>query len=765
MLFLAVVVVFSPSFVAGFIWDDDAMLTRNSLIRGPLSNFWFTTQPIDYFPLTYSSLWVEWRLWGMNPTGYHITNVVLHALSCIILWRAFIRLKISAAWLAALLFAIHPVNFESVAWIAERKNVLAMFFYSITVWAFVRFVQSRERRFYIVSLLAFLLSLLAKPAAAPWPMAALVIAYCCERTVSGTTTLNLRKRLKKYSIWTAPFFATTILLSVATVAFQYGNAITADVRTRFDADILTRLARAEVDVWFYLSKAIVPYPLLFVYPKWSFSNRLLALVPCALLIALFVILLKFRRSWSKVGLFAVAYYVLLLTPVLGFFNIYFQRYSYVADHWQYFALPAITVLIAFYLKKARLHYFAGPALVLIFASLTFMRCGAFHDSDSVWQDTLAKDPKCCLALNQLAVNCTAAGKLEEATNYYFHSLELDPNEAQTHVNLGYCQVLMEKADDGIAQIGEAIRIDPSFSYAYYYLGLALRKQGKIDEAIAGFREAIRLNPTFAPSYDELATTVWSLGQRDEAISLLRHALVKEPDDVGALIHLGNFLTDIGKSDEGLPFLQKAIALEPKNADARIGLGNNFWSANQANAAQDQFAIALQIDPSSASALYAMATCLRLSGQNNEAAKLYEQLLAQNPQQTEAHFQLAMLLVVDKKTQNAIDHFREAARLKPNWFEPFNNLARVLATVPNPIASDRAEAVRLAEHAVELTGGTNAMTLDTLGVAWARTDDFTKASEAAHRAINAARTSGRSNLIPSIEKRISLYEKHVAYIGR
>src|SRR5207248_632784 len=142
----------------------DSVLTANSLITGPLHVIWFTRVPFDYFPLTYSSLWLEWRLWGANPIGYHIVNVLLHAGSCIVLWQVFERLKFPGAWLAALLFAVHPVNVESVAWIAERKNVLAMFFYALTAWSFVVFAQTRNARFYVASVVAFLLSLLAKPA-------------------------------------------------------------------------------------------------------------------------------------------------------------------------------------------------------------------------------------------------------------------------------------------------------------------------------------------------------------------------------------------------------------------------------------------------------------------------------------------------------------------------------------------------------------------------------------------------------------------------
>lgn len=229
LILVAVVVAFSPVFSAGFIWDDDIMLTRNPLISGPLHAFWLSAKPVDYFPLTYTTLWIEWRLWGMNPLGYHITNVLLHALSCVILWRSFVQLNFPAAWLAALLFAVHPVNVESVAWIAERKNVLAMLFYSLTAWSFVCFVRSRNHRFYVLSIAAFILSLLAKPAAAAWPLIAFatgwwICTHSNNRADNRGSQTNL-EILRKCCRWVIPFFLSAAIIAPVTIWFQSHNSM------------------------------------------------------------------------------------------------------------------------------------------------------------------------------------------------------------------------------------------------------------------------------------------------------------------------------------------------------------------------------------------------------------------------------------------------------------------------------------------------------------------------------------------------------------
>ena len=762
VILIAVVVVFWPSFSAGFIWDDDNMLTANGMIRGPLRDFWFSARALDYFPVTYTSLWLEWRLWGMNPMGYHITNVVLHALGCVVLWRAFVRLKFPAAWLAALLFAIHPVNVESVTWIAERKNVLAMLFYTITVWGFVRFVQSRERRFYIVSLIAFLLSLLAKPAAAPWPLVALGIAFWMDRSGAERATGNVRQRWTKYCLWAAPFFVATIVLSIVTVASQNGGIVAGD-QMWFHADLLTRVEKAGLNVWFYLLKAVVPFPLMFVYPKWHLGGPVGALVAGVALIGVVAVFMKYRGTWGRPGLLALLYFLLLLTPVLGLFNVYFLRYSDVADHWQFFALPAVTVLIAFYLQKVKLHYWAGVALLLVFACLTFARCRVFHNDESVWQDTLAKNPTCSLALDQLGLISEQAGRPDEASKYFARSLEVEPNDPLTRVNLGCCFAMMGKVDDGMAQLRETIRRVPNSSYAYYEMGLMLRQQGKLDEAIQEFREAVQRGSGFLPSYNELGKTLWLVGKRDEAIAVLRKALDVEPTDVDALICLGAFLKDERKPSDGLPFLQKAVALEPGSADAHANFGSALWALNDRHGAQDEYTKALKLDPGCEIALYGMADSLRVSGQRDAATLFYEEILAKNPQHAESHFQLGMIRAAGNQKEVALAHFREAARLKPNWIEAVNNLAWFLATDPKSTPADEAQAVRLAQHAVELSGGRNPVAMDTLGVAWARNEVFSKATNAANGAIQVAVQTGKTNLVADIQKRLALYNQGRAYL--
>lgn len=802
LLFVAVVAAFWPAFSAGFILDDDVMVTDNPLMRGPLGNFWFTTKPIDFFPLTYTTLWLEWRHWGMNPIGYHVTNVLLHGLSCIILWRIFERLKFPGAWFAALLFAVHPVNVESVAWVAERKNVLAMFFFTITAWAFIRYTQTDQKRFYGLSLTAFVLSLLAKPAAAPWPVVAFALMWWTSRNAvtPSEKLVSPWPLVAKCFVRTLPFFLLTIVLSAATVWFQYNRAIGKVDGHLHYPDLLTRMTAAASIPWFYLGKALVPWGLTLAYPLWNVNpHALIYWLPAVAFLALFMVLWVYRERGAKPYLVGLAYFVLLISPVLGFFKMASHRYCFVADRWEYFALPAVTVLVAITLKRFKFFNIAAVIIATTFACLSFAQAKVYRNHESLWRDALQKNPSSWLAANGLGFSLQAAGRLDDAIACYNRSLGINPDQAEAHCNIGdallsqgktilatehfreairidptyatshynlACVLQQEgKIDEAVSEYREALRTHSDWAHAHYNLGTALQQQGKVDEAIAEFRLALKYDDHYAPAYNNLGCLLAMQGKHHEGIAQIQRALELVPNYPDSYFNIGTILLDEHKPVEAIPFLQKAVASTPGKVEARVNLGKAFLAVKQLQTAQEQFTDALALNPRHEGALYNMANCLRLAGQTNQAVERYEEVLAQNPKNAECHFQLATLLLSTDRKQAAIDHLREAARLNPNWIQPINNLAWYLATDPNSTPADHAQAVHLAEHAVELSRGRNPVTLDTLGTAWARNQVFAKASDAARRAIEVATVSGQTNLVADIQKRLALYASGTAYIER
>src|ERR1051325_1343613 len=398
ILLLATFAAYLPALKGWFIWDDDFWVFGNRAIKAAngLRSIWFSTQLPDYFPLTATSFWLEWRLWGTDPLGYHLTNVLLHGLGVVLLWRVLRLLEIPGAWLAALLYAVHPVNVESVAWISERKNTLSLAFFLLSLFWFLRSeaeskvqspkseleskVQSpkskvqngvvsasdpgssESRRCYLLSLGAFLLALLAKTSVVMLPLVLLLCLWWQRRPEVQRPKSKVQSP-KEYEVPGAkshasrlthhasritpldltrlvPFVLLSVTFGLVTVWFQYNRAIGTDVVRA--SGMVERLATAGRAVWFYLGKALVPQNLMVIYPRWQ-SNpaSIIAWLPALAILGVLAVAWWFRRGWGRSVLFALGYFLVMLLPVLGFLNISFFKYSFVADRWQYLALIGI----------------------------------------------------------------------------------------------------------------------------------------------------------------------------------------------------------------------------------------------------------------------------------------------------------------------------------------------------------------------------------------------------------------------------------------
>ena len=486
---------YSFAFPGQFHLDDAEYITRNPLITGErgLRPLWFSTAPKDYYPLTFTVLWLEWHLWGSHAAGYLTVNIVLQAINVLLLWLVLRRYKLAGAWLAALLFAVHPLNVATVAWLSQIKSILAMSFALLVVLADQRFTETRRLRWYAAALVLFLLALLSKSAVVTLPVV-LVLLNAWQR----------RKFVRADMVRYVPFFALSILFGLVTIWFQSHRVLeTTPVR---QIGFLARAGDAACALWFYVGKALLPVNLMLVYPNWtSPQSGVWQMLAVAGWLMVIMVLWRLRQEGALV---ALGCYVAMLLPVLGFFDQGFYAFSLVADHWQYFALPALLVLPAELLVKARrmagrvaLPTTATVVGVLLLA--TIGRASLFSDAESLWRDSVARNPGSWVTHFNLGLALKEQGRIEEAIACYRQALQLNPNDVKSHNNLGNALLEQNQFGEAVVQFREAIRLKPDLPAAHNNLGVALARMGRLTEAAAEFREAVRLDADYAEARNNL----------------------------------------------------------------------------------------------------------------------------------------------------------------------------------------------------------------------------------------------------------------------
>jgi len=781
-----------PVWRAGFIWDDDSFLVNNPLIKDPrgLHGFWCTTAAPDYFPMTSSTLWLEWRLWGAHPLGYHLVNVLLHALSAVLWWRLLLRLfpqPPAAAWLAAALFALHPVNVESVAWITERKNTLAMVFFVLTLLGYLRFELTGRRLWYGLALGSFVLALLSKTAVVPLPLVLLALAWW-QRHAIGRRDLGRA----------LPFFAIALALGCVTLWFQSHRAIGTEL-VRTDS-LASRLAAAGWAIWFYLGKALWPLDLSFIYPRWQIHpDAPLSYLPALLLVLALGWAWHYRRRGARPWFFALGYFIVMLLPVLGFLNIYFMRYSLVADHWQYFSIMGILALVAGAVTRALrwvlpsnplLRPLACAALLAILGALTWRQCGIYADAETLWQKTLARNPGSAMVQNNLGNALLQTGRASDAIACFQKALEIEPDDAEARNNLGTALLQQGRVDEALSQFQLARQSQPNFPGTYYNLGVALTQKGLVDQAIAAYQQAVQLKPDYAVAHNNLGLALAHKGQLDQARLHYQLALDAEPDDALAHGNLGDLLLQQGKLDQALDHFQKALDLQPRSAQAHYNLANALLQAGQPDQAILHYQQALDLDPNYAQACVNLGNVLVQKANLPQALVQYRRALALRPDLAQAHDNLGLVLVQLGQFEEALDHYAQAARLEPqnplpellaaraclrrgqsaqaiphlrsallrnpDDLQSLAQLARLLASDPDPALRDGPEALRLARRANALSGVQVPFLLDTLAMAYAESGRFTDAQQTLQLAIQLATAAGDNDALAAMRPRLQLY---------
>jgi Tfp pilus assembly protein PilF len=505
---LLVIIAFFPALSGGFIWDDDAYVTGNALLTAPdgLKRIWFSLDsPSQYFPLTYTTFFIERGLWGLNPAGYHWVNLLLHAANALLVWQLLKRLSVPGSWLAAAIFALHPVQVESVAWIAERKNVLSLFFYLLALMSWIEFIEERPRplwRFYLLSLVYSALALLSKTTACTIPIALVLVLWLKEKPINRFRLMQI-----------IPFIGLGVGMGFLTMWWErYHQGTQGEL---FGLGLPERILVASHAIWFYAGKLVWPVDLTFSYPHWTINSSdplaygwLCLGMICAA--AIFLI----RRFVGRSVEVAMLFYVASLCPVLGFIMLYTFRYTFVADHYQYvasigpIALAAAGITMAFKSRHILMKSAFCGALLLTLGMLTWRQCGVYHDLETLWRDTLAKNPDSGMAHSNLgALLLYKKENIGEAVEHFRRAVQINPDLAGTYFHLGVALINQGQYDEALENFQKSIQIDPDSADAYFYSGVALGQLGRTKKAIIQYRYSLQLNPE---KDDALNNLTWIL---------------------------------------------------------------------------------------------------------------------------------------------------------------------------------------------------------------------------------------------------------------
>src|SRR6266513_2536678 len=576
---------YRPAWHGGFLWDDDAYIINNELLTAPhgWQRIWFSLDsPSQYFPLTYSTFRIEHALWGLNTTGYHWVNLLLHVGNALLVWAVLARLRVPGSWLAAAIFALHPVQVESIAWIAERKNVLMGFFFLLTLLAWIAFVDERIRRpwiFYCLALIFYALALSAKATACTLPAALFLILWLQKNPIRMRRLMQI-----------VPFVVLGVGMGLLAVWWERYHQGTNRAVFPFLSPI-ERILVASRAVWFYLSKIFWPSNLTFIYPRWNISPAdLLDYVWLLAGIAACVVIYFLRRYFQRSVEVAAAFFVATLSPVLGFIMLFTFRYTFVADHYQYLAcIGPIALVSAGVVSLADMlqHYrvFILTAALFVVATLgvlTWRQSAMYGDIETLWRITLKRNPECWMAHTNLGIVLLQKGQLDDGIAQYRAALQMQPDSWDAEYNLGTALVTKGEVDEAILHCERAVAMQPNDPDSQVSLGDALLHKKRVDEAIVHYQNALGTRPDYSLAHYGLGRAFLEKGEADNAIQHCRTALVIRPDDADCHTVLAVALEEKGETPEAIHHYEKALVIFPKSISA---LTNLAWlratSSNEA----------------------------------------------------------------------------------------------------------------------------------------------------------------------------------------
>jgi tetratricopeptide (TPR) repeat protein len=691
--------------------DDSAYVTENSHVQHGLTRdnvVWaFTNLEAGFWhPLTWLSYLLDYQTYGLRPGGFHLTNLLLHAASTILLFLALRRMT-GAVWRSALvaaLFALHPLHVESVAWIAERKGLLSTFFFMLALWAYAGYVEKAEgqtlpagrqglkaKGWYGLALLFFILGLMSKTMVVTLPVVLLLLDWWPLHRLQLS---SLGRR-----VWEKlPFFACSLVCGILTVYAEKGaGALSSGAECPFGG----RIANAILSYARYLLQTVWPANLAVIYPYpntiavWSMAGA------AALLLIISAIALRMARHRPCIAV-GWLWYLVTLLPVIGLIQVGIHAS---ADRYTYIPLIGVFVSLVWGIGDWLERFKYRTAIAVVLGAAALFLCGLnsarqlryWKNGVLLFSHAIEVTENNYFVRKGLGIALATKGQIDEAIRQFQEVIRLKPDDTEAHYNLGIALARKGQTEEAIRQFQEAIRLKPDYTKAHYNLGDALARKGQTDEAIRQFQEAIRLKPDDAEAHNNLGTALARKGQTEEAIRQYQEAIGLKPDNAEAHYNLGNILFKKDQTDEAIRQFQEAIRLTPDYAEAHYSLGNALGRKGQIEEAIRQYQEVIRLNPEYADAHYNLGSALLTKGQIEEAIHQFREVIRFKPDDAEAHNNLGTALGKKGQTEEAISQFQEVIRLKPDSAHAHNNLGTALLT-----KGQIEEAISQFQEAIRLT---------------------------------------------------------------
>jgi tetratricopeptide (TPR) repeat protein len=581
--------IYFPCLNGTWLWDDGLEVSENPILKaaGGWWTPWIRPEGMDYFPLKSTLQWVEWHVWGANPLGYHLANLGLHILSALLVWRLLRLLGVRAAFIGGLIFAVHPVAVESVAWISEFKNTVSLPPLLLAAIAYVNFDRDGRRGSWVASLAWFIAALACKTSVVMFPLVVLLHGWWRRGTLGRRDWVSV-----------LPFFAAAFAMGAATVWFQSTRSIGI---AGIPVGPGTRLAEAGWSIASYVRMCVWPVGMAPVYPNVPVSWT--AALPWLGILAILGVFWVRRAGWGRHALLGSGWFLLNLVPVLGLVSMAYFRVSARADHFAYVSLVGMAGLAAAAFGAAlgacekravrrrvvRLIFALGcAAAACAMAVEAHAYSGVFHDGKALWMYAVGQSPSAWLARSNLGKALYEEGRPAEAARQFREAIALEPDSPEAHADLGNCLEAQGDSEGARREYTAALAINPRFAGAHYTLGLAFLRERRLDEAAEQFRATLGIDPAHSGAANNLGLVFAARGNLPEAMNQYRRALALNPAMPEVHLNMGNVFFRLGRLDEAIAEYRETLRLYPGYSGAHQNLGQALKAMGRDAEAQAEF---------------------------------------------------------------------------------------------------------------------------------------------------------------------------------